>query len=48
MNSVVVWDLKSKRKEAICGSSAAASSAGTTYAVTFANNCDEIFVTGGK
>ncbi|XP_066926830.1 cilia- and flagella-associated protein 52-like [Clytia hemisphaerica] len=44
--SVVIWDLP--RKEAVCGSPAAVPSAGTTYCVAFANNNNNIFVTGGN
>lgn len=43
--SIVVWDVKSG--SAICGSVAGAPSAGTTFAVAYANLSDEIFVTGG-
>ena len=42
----MIWDLP--KKEAICGSPAAVPSAGTTYCVAFANNNNNIFVTGGK
>lgn len=43
---IVVWDVKSG--SAICGSVAGAPSAGTTFAVAYANLSDEIFVTGGE
>lgn len=44
--SVVIWDLG--RKEAVCGAPAAVLSAGATYCVAFANNTNDVFVTGGK
>ncbi|XP_065065504.1 cilia- and flagella-associated protein 52-like [Rhopilema esculentum] len=44
--SVVVWDLK--KKDAVCGSPAAVLSAGVTFCVAFANNSDNIFVSGGN
>jgi len=44
--SVVIWDIP--RKEAVCGAPAAVLSAGTTYCVAFANNNNDVFVTGGK
>lgn len=43
--SVVVWNLQTK--EAVCGSPAAVMSAGTTYTVKYANQSDDIFITGG-
>ena len=45
IHSIVVWDVKSG--EAICGSPAGAPSAGTTFAVAYANLNDKKFVTGG-
>jgi WD40 repeat protein len=44
-NSVAIWDLA--KKEAVCGSPAAMKSAGCVFAVAFANQRDDIFVTGG-
>ncbi|XP_002736733.1 cilia- and flagella-associated protein 52-like [Saccoglossus kowalevskii] len=44
--SVVVWNIA--KKEAICGSPAAVPSDGTTMCVTYANMCDETFITGGN
>lgn len=43
--NMVVWDVKSG--EAICGSPAGTPSAGTTFAVVYANLNDKKFVTGG-
>ena len=45
-NRIVVWDVKTGA--AICGSTAAAPSAGTTFAIAYANHSDEMFVTGGE
>jgi WD40 repeat protein len=45
-NSVAIWDLA--KKEAVCGSPAAMKSAGCVFAVAFANQRDDIFVTGGE
>ncbi len=44
--SVVVWNLD--KKDAICGSPAQVDSAGKANTVAFANNSDDIFVTGGE
>ena len=44
--SVVIWDIA--RKEAVCGSQAAMTSAGPVYALAFCQNRDDIFVTGGE
>ena len=41
-----MWDVKTGAS--ICGSTAGAPSAGTTFAVAFANLSDEMFVTGGS
>lgn len=44
--SVVVWNMATK--DSICGASAQAMSAGTTYCLTVANMSDDLFVTGGE
>ena len=44
--AVVVWNVA--RKEAICGSPAQVESAGVTHCVAYANNDENLFVTGGK
>lgn len=44
--SIVVWDVKTGQP--ICGSTAGAPSAGTTYAVAYASLSDKMFVTGGE
>jgi len=44
--SVVIWDVL--KKDAVCGAPAAVLSAGTTYCVSFANNSNDTFVTGGN
>ena len=44
--SVVVWNVATG--DAICGSPAQVNSAGMTHTVCYANNSDDIFVTGGK
>ena len=46
VRSIVVWDVKTGQP--ICGSPAGAPSAGTTFAVAYANLSDEMFVTGGE
>ncbi|XP_043924725.1 cilia- and flagella-associated protein 52 [Protopterus annectens] len=44
--SAVMWNIASK--EAICGSSASAASAGNTLTVTFSNHSDDCFITAGN
>ena len=44
--AVVIWNID--KCEAICGSPAQVMSAGMTYCVSFANNNDDVFVTGGR
>ena len=44
--SVVVWDLD--QKEAMCCAPAAVLSAGVTFCIVFANQNDNVFVTGGE
>lgn len=43
---VVVWNVD--KKEAICGSQAQVMSAGAAHTIVYANNNDEVFVTGGS
>lgn len=44
--SVVIWNVSNG--EAICGSPAQVMSAGMTHCVAYANNSDNVFVTGGN
>jgi WD40 repeat protein len=44
-NSVIVWDLE--QNIAVCGSPASQDSAGVALSLTFLNNSDEHFITGG-
>jgi len=44
--SIVLWNLS--KKEAVCGAPAAVLSAGNSYTLAFANNDDELFVSGGN
>ncbi|XP_071968734.1 cilia- and flagella-associated protein 52 [Engystomops pustulosus] len=44
--SVVLWDVATR--EAICGSPASSLSAGHALTVSFTNNSDDIFITGGN
>ncbi len=44
-NSIIVWDLE--KKTAICGAPASSDSSGATITLSYLNNSDLQFVTGG-
>jgi WD40 repeat protein len=45
-NNIAVWDLQTGK--ALCGSPASRESAGNALCLAFANNSDEVFVSGGE